>query len=221
MLDVTALSNLSTKPKIDEISIELLRQYYERDLEPYIFIFELDNGIVVNLDFNKEHLCHLLGIEKMAKGTVRYKELYKYSGLAGYNNIQNGTITIQHLKALNKGRFNFIKDKLIFFYLLPFIVDSPEILLDFVTSNGKSLIEAKLLAYMTTEEAYVHLGIDEDDDSNWFFPKTYLIERINETSDGTKFIKGKSPFKVIKAQKVSRISNDINSMSGPDAESIS
>ncbi|CAM3602271.1 hypothetical protein PALA111701_16940 [Paenibacillus lactis] len=46
MLDVTALSTLSTKPRIDQISLELLRQYYERNLEPNIFIFELDNGIM-------------------------------------------------------------------------------------------------------------------------------------------------------------------------------
>jgi hypothetical protein len=221
MLDVKALSSLTKKPRIDEISLELLRQYYERDLEPYIFIFELDNGIVVNLAFNKEHLCHLLGIEKMAKGAVKYKERYKYFGHEGYNNIQNGTITIKHLKDLNKGRFNFIKDKLIFFYLLPYIVDSPEILLDFVTSEDDSLIEAKLLAYMSTEEAYVHLGIDEDDESKRFFPKTYLIERINETSDGTKFIKGKSPFKVVQAQKISRTSNDTNPISEPSVEPAS
>ncbi|MFF3925489.1 PBECR4 domain-containing protein [Paenibacillus lactis] len=131
MLDVTALSTLSTKPRIDQISLELLRQYYERNLEPNIFIFELDNGIIVNLDFNKEHLCHLLGIEKMARGAVKYKERYNYFGIAGYNNIRNGIITIQHLKDLNKGRFNFIKDKLIFFYLLPYIVDSPRNIIGF------------------------------------------------------------------------------------------
>lgn len=97
----------------------------------------------------------------------------------------------------------------------------PEILLDFVTSDDNSLIEAKLLAFMSTEEAYVHLGIDEDDETKRFFPKSYLIERINENSDGTKFIKGKSPFKVIKAQKISRCSNEINPISESNTEPAS
>ncbi|MBS5909585.1 MAG: PBECR4 domain-containing protein [Paenibacillus macerans] len=208
MLDVEALSKLSAKPRIDEISLELLRQYYERYLEPYTYIFELDNGVIIKLDFRKEHLCHLLGIEKMAKGAVRYHDRFKYCGLEGYKNIQKRDITIKHLKSLNKGRFNFIKDKLVFFYLLPYIVHSPEILLDFVTGEDNSLIEAKLLAYMATEEAYVHVGIDEDESTKRFFPRTYLIERINETSDGTKFIKGRTPFRVLRAQKMERSSTE-------------
>ncbi|WP_019637870.1 PBECR4 domain-containing protein [Paenibacillus fonticola] len=204
MLSVSALSMLTHKPKIDEISLELLQQYYEKFLERYYYVFELDNGVVVNLEFEKKHLCHLLGIEKMAKGTVKHKELYKYFGVEGYNNIQNGLITIKHLKNLNKGRFNFIKDKLIFFYLLPQVVSSPEILLDFITEKNDTFIKAKLLAYLSTEEAYVHLGIDEDEKTTRFFPKTYFIERINETNDGSKFIKGRSPFKVVKAKKINK-----------------
>lgn len=142
----------------------------------------------------------------MAKGAVKYKDLYKYCGLEGYKNIQNGEITIKQLKSLNKGRFNFIKDKLVFFYLLPHIVNSPKILLDFVSSHDNSFIEAKLLAYIVTEDAYVHLGIDEHESTGRFYPRTYFIERINETNDGTKFIKGRAAFHVVRAKKIERTS---------------
>lgn len=195
-LDVKTLSELTSKPYIDQISLELLRQFYEQFLEPYSFIFELDNGVTVNLNFNKEHFCHLVGIEKLAKNVVRRQDRYKYFGHEGYKNVQNGTITIKHLKDLAKKRINFIKDKLVFFYLLPRIVEAPEILLDFVSAPDGSNIEAKLLAYNSTEEVYVHLGIDEDVITGRHFPRSFFTERINETSDGTKFIKGLTPFKV-------------------------
>jgi hypothetical protein len=207
ILKAETLFELDKKPYIDQISLELLRQYYEQFLEPYIYLFELENGVVVNLDFNKKSFCHLIGVEKMAIGAVKFKDRYKYFGTEGYNNIKNGLITIKHLKQLNKGRFNFIKDKLVFFYLIPKIVEAPEILLDFVLDEtDNSLIEAKLLVYSSTEEAYVHIGIDEDSDSKRYFPRTFLIERINKDNDGTKFIKGKTPFKVIKAEKIERTS---------------
>lgn len=90
------------------------------------------------------------------------------------------------------------------FYLLPSIIDFPKILLNFVAKDVPSLIQAKLLAYASTEQAYVHLGIDQDHINMRFFPRTYLIERITQTSDGTKFIKGQSPLKVVKTDKVNK-----------------
>lgn len=203
-LNVRALSELTSKPYIDQISLELLRQFYEQFLEPFTFTFELDNGVIVNLDFNKEHFCHLVGIEKLARNVVRRQDRYKYFGHQGYKNVQNGTITIKHLKDLAKKRINFIKDKLVFFYLLPRIVENPEILLDFVSAPDGSNIEAKLLAYNSTEEVYVHLGIDEDITTGKHFPRSFLTERINETNDGTKFIKGLTPFKVTAAYKIEK-----------------
>ncbi|MGG0825163.1 PBECR4 domain-containing protein [Paenibacillus turicensis] len=204
MLDAETLFKLTSKPRIDQISLKLLQQYYEQYLEPYIFIFRLDNGETIHLEFHKKHLCHLLGIERIAKGSVKSKDLHKYSGIEGFRNIQNGIITKEHLKRLNKGKFNSAKDKLIFFYLLPSIIDSPQILLDFVARDVHSLIQAKLLAYVSTEQAYVHLGIDQDHINMRFFPRTYLIERITQTSDGTKFIKDQSPLKVVKTDKVNK-----------------
>lgn len=203
-LDVKTLSELTSKPYIDQISLELLRQFYEQFLEPFTYTFELDNGVTVNLDFEKENFCHLVGIEKLAKNVVRRQDRYKYFGYEGYKNVQNGTITIKHLKDLARKRINFIKDKLVFFYLLPRVVEAPSILLDFVSAPDGSKIEAKLLAYDSTEEVYVHLGIDEDETTGRHFPRTFFTERINETNDGTKFIKGLTPFKVTSANKIEK-----------------
>ncbi|SED17814.1 PBECR4 domain-containing protein [Paenibacillus sp. GP183] len=204
-MDVLTLSQLISKPKIDEISLELLQAYYEAFLVPYTYAFTLDNGMEINLDFDKEHFCHLTGIGKVAIGSVKNKELDKYFRLEGYDNIKNGVITLQHLKKLNKGKFKQIKDKLVFFYLLPNIVESPEILLDFTGGTPSSTrIEAKLLAYSATDEVYVHVGIDEDPNTKRHFARSFFTERINDTSDGTKFISGLTPFKVVKAEKIDR-----------------
>ncbi|MCY1458842.1 hypothetical protein D9M71_762570 [compost metagenome] len=89
--------------------------------------------------------------------------------------------------------------------MLPRIIESPNILLDFVDAPEGSKIECKLLAYHSNEEVYVHLGIDEDDNkAGLHFPRTFFAERITETNDGTKFIAGRTPFTVVESQKLKR-----------------
>jgi hypothetical protein len=201
-LDVQTLSKLDKKPYIDQITLELLRQFYEEFLEPYVFIFELENGVSVNLDFHKESFCHLVGIEKLARNVVSKKDRHKYVGVNGYENIKNGTITLKELRDAAKKRINLIKDKLVFFYLIPQIIESPTILLDFITAPDGSNIEAQFIAYSSTEEVYIHLAIDEDEKTGRHFPRSFFAERINESNDGTKFIKGQTPLKVVSTKKV-------------------
>ncbi|MFD0591030.1 PBECR4 domain-containing protein [Paenibacillus sp. GCM10027627] len=205
VLTVKALAALTDKPNIDQISLELLRQFYEIHLEPFTFVFELEDGQKISLDFKKEEFCHLVGIQKLAVNFVAVKDRYKYFGAEGYKNIQNGTITLKGLRnSKTKKHFSLIKDKLVFFYLIPSIVNSPKIMLDFVAAPQGSKIQCKLLAYNSTADVYVHLGIDEDKVAGRHFPRTFFTERVNQSSDGTKFLKGQKPLNVVNTEVIDR-----------------
>ncbi len=204
ILSLAAFVALSKKPNIDQLSLELLRQFYEDHLEPFTFVFDLEDGRKINLEFKKQEFCHLVGVQKLANSFVARKDRYKYFGSEGYKNIQNGIITLKSLRAQTKKNFSSIKDKLVFFYLLPSIVKSPNILLDFVAAPQGSKIECQLLAYNANAEVYVHLGIDEDKLDGRYFPKTFFTERVTAASDGTKFIYGQKPLKVVSTQIIDR-----------------
>jgi len=93
------LKDLTIKPRINDITLKVLADYYKMFLIPFIYNYTLeDNGILknVNLRFNSENFCHLLGIEAIAKDSVPYKKRSEYKGKNGWNNVygnnQNGFI---------------------------------------------------------------------------------------------------------------------------------
>jgi len=51
-----------------------------------------------------------------------------------------------------------------------------------------SRIEAKLIAYSVEKDAVVHLGLDYSETEKKYFPRSFFVERINDNSDGKKFI---------------------------------
>ena len=67
-------------------------------------------GKSFELWFNKENFCHLLGLETIAKNSVPYKKLHKYTEIDGLHNIygenEDGSILgIPHIKTSNKKMF--------------------------------------------------------------------------------------------------------------------
>mgnify|MGYP000228928420 FL=1 len=121
------LKELQRKPKINDISLIVLKRYYAMYLVPFIYTYNIikpsgDKGRI-KLKFNKESFCHLLGLETIAKGSVKYKEISEYRGHKGWNNIENGEIDFKHLKNLNKKKFQSVKAKFVYFYLLPDLIE--------------------------------------------------------------------------------------------------
>ncbi|AND37816.1 hypothetical protein A361_01105 [Cytobacillus oceanisediminis 2691] len=126
------LYNLAQSPKINEISLSLLCDFYDSYLNPYTFQYRvLDTSgdkpitFTVNLKFDKENFCHLLAIEKIVQRVKNSTELKQFKSLDGWNNVKNGTITIPSLRQKpTKKVFNNNKDKYVFFYILPKLLDN-------------------------------------------------------------------------------------------------
>ncbi|MFC8983836.1 PBECR4 domain-containing protein, partial [Streptomyces sp. NPDC057131] len=186
---VIDLHSLTEKPNLGKISLELLQEYFEKYLKPYQFTYHLDNGKIIELIFEDHRFCHLLGIETVAKskfGKQRHWLTKPYRGLNGYQGIKDKKITFKSLKQLS-GMFSSIKDKLIFFYLVPHMIESPEIFIDYVHDPSVSYVECKIMIFDILHGVQVHLGIEIQENGK-YYPRTFLIERITDANDGTRFI---------------------------------
>ncbi|MBK5201902.1 MAG: hypothetical protein JJE21_10315 [Spirochaetaceae bacterium] len=196
ILNCEQLYMVTQNPRINDISLELLREYYELYLNPYIYKYKIinnkkDKKVVTNIElrFDKNNFCHLLGIENTLRHSVNKEDLFTYVGQAGWDNIKNEILDFKFIKGKNKLGFNNNKSRYVFFYLIPKLVDHPKgILYDASKVMGLTLVDCELLFYDEYQNAYIHIGIKEDKDLGYYIPKTFLIEKITEHSDGRKYI---------------------------------
>ena len=102
----------------------------------------------------------------------------------GWDNIQNGSIDFKCLKSLNKRKFQSIKAKFVYFYLIPELIEEPmAVLFDGSKVDPPVSIQSEMLFYSTYDNAVIHLGIDVDDECI-YFPRTFFVEKLgNEKID--------------------------------------
>ena len=183
MYNCEELFNLVQKPRINDISLNLLCEYYKKHLLPFKFKYVLDGaGKDVVLEFKKENFCHLLGIDSIAKKSVSKNKLSDYRGVSGFSNIEDNSITFTHLKIMNKKKFKDVKAKFVYFYLLPKLVTKP-FAVKFENSNvfPPTSIECEILFYskVANDNAIIHLGIEKKE-NGYYFPRTFFVEKVSE-----------------------------------------
>jgi|SRR5690625_644712 len=177
-------------PRINTISLELLCEYYETYLNPHIYKYEIKNeseeeseGRTIELMFDKENFCHLIGIESIVRRNV--KKVDEYKGLKGWENAKQSVCTFNELKRLNKRGFNDNKSRFVFFYLIPKLVESPKGVLfnpSKVATNTR--IDCEILFHDEHQNANIHIGIKFDEELGYYIPKTFLIKK----NKGIKYI---------------------------------
>lgn len=122
MYTAEELLNLQMKPRINDITLKILADYYAFFLNPFIYKYTLKSNPTKSFElwFDKENFCHLLGLETIAKNSVPYKKLHKYKGIDGWNNIYGENddgfvLDIPHLKTLNKKFLKILRRNLFIF----------------------------------------------------------------------------------------------------------
>lgn len=194
ILTCQQLFEVNENPKINIISLQLLQEYYETFLSPYIYRYEIIDESkeepekkVIELRFDEENFCHLFGIESIVRRSVRNVGFYK--GRAGWDNVKNGNIKFSDLKAKNLNGFKSNKARFVFFYLVPRLVEQPMgLLFDPEKVSGDTKVDCELLFFNQFDKAFVHIGIKKDDNLGYYIPKTFLIEKITDQSEGKKYI---------------------------------
>ena len=184
------LKELTIKPKINDISLDCLSQYYQNYLYPFIYEYNIsaDSGEkkTLKLSFEKKNFCHLLGIESIARGHVSNKELQAYKGNIGWDSIRNGDYELSDLKALNGNKFRSVKAKFVYFYLLPKLAEKPNaVLFDNSKVIGGTSINSEIVFYSKVEKdnAIIHLGIDYDKGTSFYYPRSFFVEKKSVVDD--------------------------------------
>lgn len=177
------LRGLDVKPRINDIDLKVLQEYYEMYLNPFIYQYDIsddNDSSSIELRFDEENFCHLIGIESIVKFAVSKKDLHNYKGKDGWDNIKNSGLSFKDLKKYNKNKFKSVKAKFVYFYLVPEIIEKP-IAVEFKNEDvdPPTRIDCDILFYTQDENAVVHLGIKKDDDLGYYIPKTFFVEKLN------------------------------------------
>lgn len=188
MHSAVELRNLSLKPKINDISLKTLSEYYEMFLYPFIYHYNIktENGDnEIKLRFDLENFCHLLGVETIVKHSIPHSEIHNYKGKDGWDNVSNSIIDISHLKSLNKRKFLSVKAKYVYFYLIPKLIEKPlAVKYDINKVVPQTRIECEILFYSNVENdnAIIHLGLEKSEDG-YYIPKTFFVEKVSIKED--------------------------------------
>ncbi|MDD3239582.1 MAG: PBECR4 domain-containing protein [Lachnospira sp.] len=180
------LKELTEKPRINDVSLESLRQYYEYYLNPFIYRYNVTyadwNTKDLELRFDYENFCHLLGIESIVKKSVSSSNLRDYKGLRGWENIKNGSLDIATLKKINKKQFMNVKAKYVYFYLIPNLLTNP-LAVNYDKSKviPYTSIESELIFYSQVENdtAIIHLGVECKTGASYRIPRTFFVEKVS------------------------------------------
>ena len=206
MYSAVELKELTIKPKINDISLEVLREFYEIFLYPFIYTYTIvqkDKKKTIAVRFNKRNFCHLLGVETIAKRAVKHFELHNYRGKDGWDNIKNGVIDIKHLKTLNKKKFLSVKAKYVYFYLIPSLLEKPlAVNYDKRKVMPPTNIDCELLFYSAYENAVIHLGLEKEEDENFYFPRTFFVEKLRKPENKDIYIDKQEQILAKKEQRI-------------------
>lgn len=206
MYRAVELKELTIKPKINDISLEVLREFYEIFLYPFIYTYTIvqnNESKKIAVRFNTKNFCHLLGVETIAKEAVKFSELHNYRGEDGWNNVKSGVIDIKHLKTLNKKKFLSVKAKYVYFYLIPSLLETPlAVNYDKSKVMPPTNIDCELLFYSTYDNAVIHLGLEKEDDEDFYFPRTFFVEKLSKPGDKDIYTDNQDPIAVTKQNRI-------------------
>lgn len=206
MYNAVELKELTVKPKINDISLNVLREFYEMFLYPFIYTYRVTRNEeikIITVRFNTRNFCHLLGVESIAKRAVKYSELHNYRGEDGWNNIKNEIVDIKHLKALNKKKFQSVKAKYVYFYLIPSLLENPlAVNYDKSKVMPPTNIDCELLFYSMYDNAVIHLGLEKDSREDYYIPRTFFIEKLGKYGNKDIYIDNQEQIMVTKENRI-------------------
>lgn len=181
--------------KQSSISLVYLQGIYEKDILPYSFCYELEDGTMLSLFFEEAQFSHLLAIQKV---DFKRKDL---QGQKCYDEIKSGRLTYQKLKSINKTALKTqCKDKMRYFDELPILLRNPECIEYDESSTGrKTNIKISFALHKTYGNLGKKLiiGIDSSSDRFDYYPRTWLIENITKSSS---LLMGQNVRKIISVQ---------------------
>jgi hypothetical protein len=79
------------------------------------------------------------------------------------------------LRSLHNPTVKSIENKMIFFYQIPHIIESPEMVVKYKKIAGSN-IECEFLIFELKHGLCLHLGIEKDDSGLFYIPRTFFVQ---------------------------------------------
>lgn len=198
-------ANNNSVPTADQVTLQLVLEYYDAYVEPYLYTYtsEKEDGtnLMLKLKFAHENFPHLIGLHYApnAKYGRQSVEAKKFRGTKAYESIKNGNITKQTIAGLLKSKEHYkdMTKKLRYFFTLHTVLESPEAVYYNKNKNLKrqnNALDCDILLYKFLHGQYIHVGMDLSKDK--YVAKTFLI------APGPIFIDNQSVIKISKTEKV-------------------
>jgi hypothetical protein len=178
-----------------ELGMSILQKIvkdFDKNLKPYIYKIELENGVILEFSFKKENLKHLLGLHKTSYNNFFSTLIYK--------NIKNGKIT---LKKLSKDKyFSDIEIRILNFSRIKDILNiqmGDEIIVFDKTKLKNCNLNSEYIIFDEETGETLHLGIAKG--SHIYYPETWFI-REGHSKD--KYIENQFRIKVKKFKRIEK-----------------
>ncbi|MGL4344951.1 MAG: PBECR4 domain-containing protein [Cellulosilyticaceae bacterium] len=130
MLTKEQLLDLEVPPKFEDITLDLLQEFYDAELTNRTYTYTLRqhkqvDTVTIKIRFFEENMPHLLGIQKVPPRDIKYR----FEGRKGYDGIKSKSITIKGLigydeqKSKEDRELPKIEKRLTHFYLIPKLME--------------------------------------------------------------------------------------------------
>lgn len=178
MYKLEDMPNLDKLPDVNQISLQLLQDFYENYVIGYLYKYKLKGDIELNIRFYREDFCHLLGIHKVVPQNMKGR----YVGKNGYEKIKSGELTIANLKSMNEKEFNNIKLRMsAFFFVYKLMRDADIVKFFNKRVKGNCNLRSEFILYDEQSGYKLHLGVlKEQPDKDKYSPETYIVKRCSK-----------------------------------------
>lgn len=201
MLEIHELININYIPTENDLSLNLLIDFYEEYLNKRKYVFKLCDGSEVILHFaNAKEIYHLSGIDHIYEGVPM-------DGTRFIKDVKDKKIDFESLRKINAAAYKDYSVRICSLACIDTILKKCEYL---YFANGiipDSTIEVKYLLLKGLDGKNLHLGIDTYKEGRPYYSKTLLI---TEGNNSNKFIdKAEDRLRVSKLEIRERGSNKI------------
>jgi len=186
------LVTLEKIPKLDELSLKIICDFYSNHICNYSYEYELSGNKNIKIRFFKENLCHLLGIHKV----VPQQTKGFYIGNKGYEKIESDSLTIDDLIKMNEKEFNKIKLRITAFHYIYKLLRQADMVKFYPERTRKySRLRSEFIIYDEKNNFKIHLGIlKEQNEKDIYVPETYIVisckdKRKDYYTEGQEYVK--------------------------------
>lgn len=200
----TDYKNYEGIPTADQITLKVIQDYFDNEIEPYTYIYDTEEVEKITLNFAFANFPHLIGTHYAANAKYgrNSEDAARFKGIDCYNEIKLGTIDKQTIKGIdpqNKDAYKDMTKKMRYFNKLHLVLSNPLAIYYNKDANGKRKnkdMDCDIILYTIIDNNYIHLGIDKAGKN--FIPKTFLIDNKGE------FITNQKEINIAKVTKVRR-----------------